>query len=671
MLPAGTTWWAALPVAAVSLVLHVLPGALVLLAARAAPRMILGAAPVVSAGVVGAAVAWTTWTGVRWGAIPLLLTTVVLGGLTLLVVRRLGGREPRGPEAASAGARLGPLSTPRSAGTPALATVGPVLVAVAGSWWVLVRGIASPAALQQSHDAGFHVNALARVLAVGDAGWYSVGATSAPASSTTFYPPGLHAHAALVAQLTGAHPVVVLNVVMLVLAAVVWPVGMLLLVREILGPDPVARWAVAAMLPVTLVFPTLLLHFGVLWSNAAGLALAPGLLALLVAICRRDVRLTRRAGWSVVATGAGLGLALVHPSAVLSVLVLGVPLLVPAAWRQLQDVARHHPNARRVVTWATGPALLVAGVGVVLVARTPTVRSLLTSRTRTVTETGDAVREVLTLGTHLTPGWLVLALLVAVGAGQASRTRRGWLVVGLVLTACLYVCAASISTGWGTLLTALWDREPYRVVAPLAVPALVLAGTGVSALVGLGARLAPSRPGVARGVVAVVVAVAIAAGIPSGAASSERLVSHNYGDQPWWRTVVSQREAALYGRVLGARPDGLSVAGDPFGGGQWAGVLSGHPSVFTHFGGVLVGDHDLLRRHLREMTPQVCRAVRDLHVGYVVEDTDKVWDNDPRYPLYAGLRGLAGVPGLQPIGHGGSVTVYQVTGCAQPAPSPS
>ncbi|WP_349680253.1 DUF6541 family protein, partial [Arsenicicoccus sp. UBA6765] len=91
---------------------------------------------------------------------------------------------------------------------------------------------------------------------------------------------------------------------------------------------------------------------------------------------------------------------------------------------------------------------------------------------------GDAVREVLTLGTHLTPGWLVLALLVAVGAVQAVRTRRAWLVVGYLLTATMYVFAASASSGWGTLVTALWDREPYRVVAPLAVPALVLAGLG-------------------------------------------------------------------------------------------------------------------------------------------------------------------------------------------------
>lgn len=658
MLPTGTTWWGATPLVVVSLLLHLLPGALLLVAARATPRMVVGAAPVVSAGVVGAAVAWTTWTGVRWGVIPLLLTTAVLGGMTLLVVRLLAGR---GGAAVDDGAtRAGPRARP----VPSAAmSLGPATVAVLGSWWVLVRGIPSPSSLQQSHDAGYHVNALARVLSTGDAGWYSVGATSSPLSTTTFYPPGLHAHAALVAQLGGAHPVVALNVVVLVLAAVVWPVGMMLLVREVAGPDPVARWAVALALPVTLVFPTLLLHFGVLWSNAAGVALSPGLLALMVAACGSSARLTRRAGWFLVAAGAGLGLALVHPSAALSLLVLGAPMLVPAVWRQTRELTRRHPQARRAATWWLTLVVLVGVVGVVVVARTPNVRSLLVSRARTVTDPGDAVREVLTLGTHLTPGWLVLALLVAVGAVQAVRTRRAWLVVGYLLTATMYVFAASASSGWGTLVTALWDREPYRVVAPLAVPALVLAGLGASCLVGLGERLVPARPLVGRAALAVVVGLAITAGIPSGAASSERLVSHNYGDQQWWRTVVTQREAALYARVLGPRQDGLAVAGDPFGGGQWAGVLSGHPSVFTHFGGVLGGDYDLLRRHLRELTPQVCQAVRDLHVGYVVEDTDRVWDNDPRFPTYAGLRGLAGIGGLEPIGQDGTVTVYRITGC--------
>lgn len=40
-----------------------------------------------------------------------------------------------------------------------------------------------------------------------------------------------------------------------------------------------------------------------------------------------------------------------------------------------------------------------------------------------------------------------------------------------------------------------------------------------------------------------------------------------------------------------------------------------------------------------------------------------MWDNDPRFPTYAGLRGLAGIGGLEPIGQDGTVTVYRITGC--------
>ncbi|WP_349680256.1 DUF6541 family protein, partial [Arsenicicoccus sp. UBA6765] len=100
----------------------------------------------------------------------------------------------------------------------------------------------------------------------------------------------------------------------------------------------------------------------------------------------------RRLGWLAVAAGAAVGLALVHPSALLSLLVLALPLLVPAVWRQLRDVTRRHPQARRAATWGAAVGLAVTVVGVVLVARTPTVQRLLVSRARTVTDPGDAVR---------------------------------------------------------------------------------------------------------------------------------------------------------------------------------------------------------------------------------------------------------------------------------------
>lgn len=203
--------------------------------------------------------------------------------------------------------------------TYALVTAG----TVAASWVILAGAVGRPDALQQSHDAGFHVNALARVLATGDAGWFTVGATAAPGSTRTFYPSGLHALGALVAQFTGAHPVVVMNTLVLVLAATVWPVGMLTLLRTT-SRDARAAVAVAALLPVTLVFPTLLLNFGVLWSNLAGLALAPALMALAVRACRPGY-LRPRAVLALVVVVCGLGVGVVHPAALLSALLLVAP----------------------------------------------------------------------------------------------------------------------------------------------------------------------------------------------------------------------------------------------------------------------------------------------------------------------------------------------------------
>ncbi|WP_409483297.1 DUF6541 family protein [Arsenicicoccus dermatophilus] len=641
------TWWAAAPVVLASLALLVLPGLALLIPARVPPWLAVGAAPAASAGVAALAITWTTCLGIGWGAGPLALTALVGGG-ALWVLGRHWTRLAR-PAPADAG----------RVATYALATTG----TVAASWVVLAGAVGRPDALQQSHDAGFHVNALARVLATGDAGWFTVGATAAPGSTRTFYPSGLHALGALLAQLTGAHPVVVLNTLVVVLAAIVWPVGMLTLLRTT-SRDPRSAVAVAALLPVTLVFPTLLMNFGVLWSNLAGLALAPALMALAVRTCRPGY-LRPRAVLALVVVVCGLGVGVVHPAALLSALLLVAPLVVGTLWTGTVRSFVGHPLRRRRVLQALAVASVGLVVGAVLVARTPTVRSLVHSRSRTVTTADVAVAEILTLGTHLTPGWLVLALLVLAGVVVSLWRGRPWVPVGLVLVATCYVCAASIDTGWGTLVTALWDREPYRVAAAIAIPALLLAGQGAAGLVDLGRRLPGlgGRPVVGQTVAAVLVATPVLLGWPSGVASAQRLIGHNYGDQQWWRTVVSRREAQTYAEVLGPRTDGRAVAGDPFGGGQWAGVLSGHPATFAHFGGRYDGDHGVLRMHLRELTPQVCAAARRLDVGYVVEDTDLVWADDPRRVLFAGLHGLAGVPGLTRIGGTGTVSVYALTGC--------
>ena len=70
-----------------------------------------------------------------------------------------------------------------------------------------------------------------------------------------------------------------MNAVTLVVSAVVWPLGILLLTRTLFGRTPVltvSAGLLAASLPV---FPTLLMNYGVLYPYQLGLALLPVALA--------------------------------------------------------------------------------------------------------------------------------------------------------------------------------------------------------------------------------------------------------------------------------------------------------------------------------------------------------------------------------------------------------
>ncbi|MCH8627128.1 hypothetical protein MM440_04840 [Arsenicicoccus piscis] len=62
----------------------------------------------------------------------------------------------------------------------------------------------------------------------------------------------------------------------------------------------------------------------------------------------------------------------------------------------------------------------------------------------------------------------------------------------------------------------------------------------------------------------------------------------------------------------------------------------------------------------------MCAAARRLNIGYVVDDSHRIWPGHNNAVSFAGLHDLGrltGVPGLIPIGREGSVTVYRITGC--------
>jgi hypothetical protein len=293
----------------------VLPGVALLLALRVRrPLMLLGLAAPASIGVATITASLSALVGLPFGAVTLGVVTAVLLGLGVLWWWRA-----RGSRAAT--------RTPRwhTAGTWA----GIALVVIAfgygiASWMV---GLGSLGVVPQEHDTIVHSELVAYIFHTGrGAPWQVLPVDFLTGTPTSYYPSGMHLLGAAVADLTG-DALVGLNAVTVILLTVGLAASVAALayvaVRATRAGETAAVLGagVAAVIAVGMNSPTInLAEMGGILANASAMALAPGVIAALLSLRRRD--------WpAAVAVGVGCaGLVAAHPS---SVATVGVTLV---AW---------------------------------------------------------------------------------------------------------------------------------------------------------------------------------------------------------------------------------------------------------------------------------------------------------------------------------------------------
>ncbi|HET7399933.1 MAG TPA: DUF6541 family protein [Intrasporangium sp.] len=677
-------WLAVLGPLVVTSVLVTLPGLAVAVAWGFRRESAVGVAPALSLGILALADVAAERAHVSWGPAVIVGVTGLVALLVLLLrlAARVAGRRAAGRRAA--GRRLGgrraaarqparPLDPPWG-GWWYAAGLG---VAVVAGAFVVAAGIGHPGSINQTYDAPFHVNAIARVAELRSAAPGVVASVAGGAGG--FYPPLFHAVAGLVVVLTGVDAIVAANVLAVVIAGVVWPLSVSLLVRTVVGPSRFAHAVAMAGSVLVTLFPVLLLTFGVLWPNALSIATLPAVIALGACALRlTPFRWVPPAS----AVGAGVlalpGLFYAHPGAAFVLLAVAVPMVVAAEANLLVAWWDHGPTRR----WAVA-ALAAGTVGAAvlcwdLLGRIDSLNRIRAFNWRTRATPGHALGEVVTLGTPADPDLWVYGLLVLLGVVAVARTRSWWVAAAHALLAWVAILAIAYEGPLTTALTGFWYNDPIRIMAPLGITAVPLAAAGAlawrDAWATALARVLPVRAGDRRPrwqrpgpttVASVLVVAVVAVLVPDtpGLGRISRSVARAYdvaGD-----TLVSPRERTLYESLSTHLRPGQSILGSPWSGEVYAGVLSGHPVVFAHLDTAPTPERRLLAARFKDFTtdPRVCAAVKALHVGVVVEDSDLLWQHDPRTRTYPGLTGLAGVPGLTRIGTGDTATAWAVGDC--------
>ncbi|MGV9367243.1 DUF6541 family protein [Amycolatopsis sp. NPDC003731] len=641
------SWLGAVPLVLLCGALLVLPGIpfTYLLGLRRLAMVAL--APIVVVAVVSVTAVVASKLGLRWS--PLLLLFVFAGtagvfGVVVLALRKRLPPPARGDRLAAVGTAV--------AGLGAALVLGVLTVRAA---------IGSPEELAKTDDSSFHYNAVATILNSGDASTLMIDTLGVPDRVRGFYPAGWHDLGSLFVMLTGISVPAAANILSVTIALVVWPLGCVLLMRQLAGPSRAAL-GLAGLLSVAFgAFPWELLGWGILWPNLLGLSLVPAGVAVVVSMAglAEDDVIGRGRAW-LLAPVLLTAVAIAHPNAVISLAAITTPVVVVGLARAA--ARRYRAGRRAPAALFAAPIVLAAPLYWLVVVRWGVFAGPMSADSAPFESPSQALGEVLTGATnHNGAGW-VLALLVILGAVSCFRQRsRRWLVAGHVVSGGLYVLAAGVPGSTRRIFTGFWYTDSHRLAAMLPITGVPLAVIGVLAVVtALRGRLAPD--GVARrlGPAAAPILAACALLLVTGGLHFSDHRNRVLAAYPKATPLVSPDEYALFTRIGRQTEPGTIVAQRPYNGSPAVLALTGRQVLFPQLNlGRLTPDQVYLAQHLNQAAsdPKVCEIVDRLQVRYLLANVTvkgSMWEGTG-YP--------APSAGFRELDRGGAFRLYRVSPC--------
>ncbi len=212
-------WWELAWAAFVLSLILLLGGGLVGVALGLRGLWLYASAPLAAMPFLGVAAVAAPYLGVRWSIVPVLGLLIIAAAAIWLARRRWGAV----------------MSTRR----PSPWVIVALLIAGLLVTTQVVPTIGTPTAFSQTFDNAFHLNVIRYILDTGNGSSLWVGHLTDHSGTAAFYPALWHDVVSLVAQISGVEITVALNATTLVIGAVIWPAGVLLLTRQLFGSNRV------------------------------------------------------------------------------------------------------------------------------------------------------------------------------------------------------------------------------------------------------------------------------------------------------------------------------------------------------------------------------------------------------------------------------------------------
>ncbi|QKJ20032.1 DUF6541 family protein [Microbacterium hominis] len=648
-------WVVQAPVLLVALAVVFGPGLLIGAGLRLRGLALWALAPVASTAVIALLALGYEAVGIPWTSLSILIGLAGAAAvawafrLVLGAPARRPAADPRGRTLVLAGLAVG------------------VLLCAAR----LVVYVNEPDAISQTNDAVFHLNALRWILETGSASSLTV---SGVIGGSGFYPAAWHALTSATMLLTGAEIPVAANMMSLVVAAAIWPVGLAWFTRTVVG-GRVGPTAIAAALAGSLhAFPMLMFQWGILYSYSLSLALLPAVAALVIgapAWLSGEGPVTGRARSAVLLAAmvlAGLGaIALSQPAVLLAWALLCATWFAWWAGRRLRDAAR-----RERTVLITALAAVLVGVAVLWIVLS---RSTSGSHWPPFRGKVAVLADVLLNAPVLLPPALGVSILMVIGLVVAvRRPPLRWLAVVWLAFAGLYaLCAAVGNPLVRRYALGAWYADPYRLAAMLPLVVLPLAAIGLSAVATwavarISKREADSAERVATGwsvaavgafgTLALVLApvIQMPAVTENSRDAESRFVTEDY---------LSPDERTLIERLDETIADDATVIGNPATGMGFGYMLSGEDVSPRTWATPLTSDWTVLGERLRDAgtDPEVCDALAVYGDPEYVLDFGEGEPGPGRY-VYAGMADFAGQPGFELVDSEGEASLWRITACA-------
>lgn len=701
-------WISLLPALAVCLILMTVPGLFVTLAVRMRGFDAVALAPAVSVGLIAVPAVLSPLVGIRWAVWVPFAAGIVVGAVFGLIgwgARALGIADfPTGGKnrsKASGRSRVGDNPRDTSSDTAALggtsrwakksSWVGGELVP--GCWFsreqlaywisfviaalVMVRTIKNslggPDRFSQTFDSSFHLNAVRYIAEERNGSSLFVSKMTAGGTDAGFYPAAWHDAVSLVFMTMshGSVPVAT-NAMIVVVAAVVWPLSILYLMRSMMRFNLPSIMAAGAVLSGFAAFPVLLIYFGVLYPNFLGLALTPAGLGLIISILR--VSAIRRASTIqalLLGIVAALGIAFAHPNAVMSLLIMTVPILVVRGSTQVYRAVTHRTRPRIAIVQLLLIAILLWVIwylwGIIRPDPSAATWGPATSDTQAF---GEAL---LNSPLSLTQAQWCLSALVMLGILSVLFTRHNvWLALVYVMLVYYYICVRWLQWDQGRMwVTGVWYNDHYRLAALLPVAAAPLAVIGVhwitQVLLSSTAleRWRGRDPHVLR--VVSVITVILCLGVTQFSHPLTDIVNKSHRsyyaseDAP----LVNKDELNVIEHIHEYVPKNDTLMVNPWTGGSLAYALTGQTVSSYHLLESRTPQVDRIDKNLNHAPsdPGVCRDVNAIHAHYVLDFGTREMNDVNHASVYGGLQGLKQAGVARPVYQSGNAKLLKVTFC--------